>query len=298
MPHKGVPYDLTRGTNVILEELERQQASAVFFVVGRMIEEHPDIVQAIAAAGHEIGLHGYEHDSLARYDADALALLDKNLARVGSLLEDMTGSRPRAFRAPYLLWPNFYRDEIYTMLKDQGFRWVSNRHVQYPVQLLRPRPDKIPIPYAWRASDGSPRLARNRLLLGLLNARMVMNETFDDSRLARFRWLLGTRPPFTRDGMTEVPIHVPLDCDLVGLPQPSEDTPQETLDYARAVVRAGATAPGGLTTITFHDWLVTGGNRIVLLREALAAARQAGSAISTISQSPEWLPEIAASGGI
>jgi peptidoglycan/xylan/chitin deacetylase (PgdA/CDA1 family) len=297
MPHKGVPYDLTRGTNVILEELERQQASAVFFVVGRMIEEHPDIVQAIAAAGHEIGLHGYEHDNLARYDADALALLDKNLARVGSLLEDMTGTRPRAFRAPYLLWPNFYRDEIYTMLKDQGFRWVSNRHVQYPVQLLRPRPDKIPIPYVWRASDGSPRLARNQLLLGLLNARMVMNETFDDSRLARFRWLLGTRAPFTRDGMTEVPIHVPLDCDLVGLPQPSEDTPQETLDYARAVVRAGATAPGGLTTITFHDWLVTGGNRIVLLREALAAAREAGSSISTISQSPEWLPEIAASGG-
>ena len=60
-----------------------QQASAVFFIVGRMIEEHPDVVQAIAAAGHEIGLHGYEHDNLARYDAEALALLDKNLARVG-----------------------------------------------------------------------------------------------------------------------------------------------------------------------------------------------------------------------
>lgn len=297
MPHKGVPYDLTRGTDIILEELERQQASAVFFVVGRMIEEHPDVVQAIAAAGHEIGLHGYEHDNLARYDADALALLDKNLARVGSLLEDMTGSRPRAFRAPYLLWPNFYRDEIYTMLKEQGFRWVSNRHVRYPVQLLRPRPEKIPIPYVWRASNGSPRLAKNRLLLGLLNARMVMNETFDPSRAARFRWLLGTRGPFTRDGMTEVPVHVPLDCDLIGLPQPSEDTPQETLDYARAVVRAGATSPGGLTTITFHDWLVTGGNRIVLLREALAAAREAGSPISTISQCPDWLPDIAASGG-
>jgi peptidoglycan/xylan/chitin deacetylase (PgdA/CDA1 family) len=295
MPHKEVPYDLTRGTDIILEELERQQASAVFFVVGRMVEEHPDVVQAIAAAGHEIGLHGYEHDSLARYDAAALALLDKNLDRVGSLLEDMTGTRPRVFRAPYLLWPNFYRDEIYTMLRDQGFRWVSNRHVRYPVQLLRPRPDKIPVPYMWRASDGSPRLDRNRLLLGLLNARMVMNETFDYSRTARFRWLLGTRGPFTRDGMTEVPIHVPLDCDLIGLPRPGEDTPQETLDYARAVIRAGATAPGGLTTITFHDWLVTGGNRILLLREALAAAREAGSAISTISQSPDWLPEITAS---
>src|SRR5690348_9274403 len=103
MPHKGVPYDLARGASSILEELENQQASAVFFIVGRMIEEHPEVVQAIAAAGHEIGLHGYEHDNLARYDGEALALLDKNLARVGSLLEDMTGVRPRAFRAPYLL---------------------------------------------------------------------------------------------------------------------------------------------------------------------------------------------------
>ena len=50
-------------------------------------------------------------------------------------------------------------------------------------------------------------------------------------------------------------------------------------------------------TFTFHDWLVTGGNRIVLLRGALAAAREAGSTISTIAQSPGWLPEIAASGG-
>lgn len=295
MPHKGVPYDLTRGANAILEELARQQASAVFFVVGRMIEEHPDVVQAIAAAGHEIGLHGYEHDNLARYDADGLALLGKNLARVGSLLEDMTGARPRAFRAPYLLWPNYYRDEIHAMLRAQGFRWVSNRYVRYPLELLRPRPDKVPIPYLWRASDGSPRLARNRPLLGLLNTRLVMNETFEHSRAARLRWLLGTRDPFTRDGMTEVPVHVPLDCDLVGTPKPTEDTPQETLDYARAVVREGATAPGGLTTITFHDWVVTGGNRIVLLRDALSAAREAGSAISTIAQSPDWLPEVAGS---
>ena len=201
MPHKGAAYDLAGGASAILEELASQQARGVFFIVGRMIEEHPDVVQAIAAAGHEIGLHGYEHDSLARYDAEALALFDKNLARVGSLLEDMTGARPRAFRAPYLLWPNFYRHEVYEMLRAQGFRWVSNRYIRNPVELLHPRPGKLPMPYAWRASDGTPRLARNRPLTGLLNAQLVMNETFNDSRAARLRWLLGKRDPFTRDGM-------------------------------------------------------------------------------------------------
>jgi peptidoglycan/xylan/chitin deacetylase (PgdA/CDA1 family) len=293
MPHKGAPYDLARGASAILEELARQQASAVFFIVGRMIEEHPDVVHAIAAAGHEIGLHGYDHDSLARYDAEALALLDKNLARVGALLEDMTGTRPRAFRAPYLLWPNFYRTEIYAMLRAQGFRWVSNRYVRYPVELLRPRPGNLPMTYAWRAFDGSPRLARNRPLTGLLNAGLVMNETFGDSRVARLRWLVGKRDPFDRDGMTEVPVHVPLDCDLIGLPKPNEDTPQVSLDYARAVLREAAAAPEGLTTITFHDWLVTSGNRLVLLRDALAAAREGGAIISTITQNPDWLPDVA-----
>lgn len=292
MPHKGTPYDLEGGARAILDELARQQVSAVFFIVGRMIEEHPDVVQAVAAAGHEIGLHGYEHDNLARYDAEALRLLDKNLARVGTLLEDMTGRRPQSFRAPYLLWPNFYRSEVYEMLQAQGFRWVSNREIRYPVNLLRPRPGKLPMPYAWRAFDGSPRLARNRPLIGLLNRRLVMEETFNGSPAARLRWLLGKHEPFTRDGMTEVPVHWPLDTDVVGLPRPDEDTPPAILDYARAVVRETAVAPGELTTVTFHDWLVTGGNRLVLLREALAAAREAGADISTIAQSPDWLPQV------
>jgi len=293
MPHKGEPYDLSGSASAILDELAEHEAHAVFFVVGRMIEEHPDVVQAIAAGGHEIGLHGYEHHNLARYDAEALALLDKNLARVTSLVEDMTGTRPQGFRAPYLLSPHFYRAEVYAMLRAQGFRWVSNREVRYPVELLRPRPGKLPMPYAWRASDGSPRLARNRLLLGPLNARLIAKETFLGSPGARLRWLLGRRDPFTRDGMTEVPVHAPLDCDLVGLPKPSEDTPKVTLDYSRAVVRAAAIRPGELTTVTFHDWIVSGGNRLVLLADALTAAREVGTVVSTIAENPDWLPEVA-----
>jgi peptidoglycan/xylan/chitin deacetylase (PgdA/CDA1 family) len=293
MPHKGEPYDLARGTSKILEELAAQRAHAVFFIVGRLIEEHPDVVQSIAAAGHEIGLHGYEHDNLSRYDVEALTLLDKNLARVGGLLEDMTGSRPQAFRAPYLLWPNFYRPEVYEILRDQGYRWVSNRYVRNPVELLHPRPGKLPLPYAWRALDGSPRLAGNRLLTGVLNNQLVRNETFMDSRSARLRWLLGKCEPFTRNGMTEVPVRLPLECDLIGLPKPDEDTPQVLLDYARAVFTAAAAAPGSLTTITFHDWIVSTGNRLVLLRDALTAAREGGTIVSTIRQNPDWLPEVA-----
>lgn len=41
--------------------------------------------------------------------------------------------------------------------------------------------------------------------------------------------------------------------------------------------------------ITFHDWIVTGGNRLTLVGDALAAARKNGVAISTIADSADWL---------
>jgi peptidoglycan/xylan/chitin deacetylase (PgdA/CDA1 family) len=292
MPH-DVPYDLAASTRTLLGVLARYQASATFFVVGRLIEDHPEIVHALADAGHEIGLHGYDHEDLATYDAPRLARFDDNLARAESRLQEITGTPPRCFRAPYLLFPHFYQPEVYALLKAHGYRWVSNREVRYPVELLRP--DRLPIHNAWRRrSAGSPRLANCPLLLAPLNAGLVIHETFGESPMGRLRWLLGHRRPFCRDGLVEVPLYAPLDCDLLGLPAPQRDTQPELLAYARAVVKAAAVeAPGTLTMVTFHDWIVSGGNRLVLLDDTLAAARDAGMAISTVAANPHWLPAVA-----
>ena len=287
MPHDA-PYDLARSAELILGELARHEATAVFFVVGRIIEDHPEVVSSLSAAGHEIGLHGYEHDDLSAYDDKAIARLEENLARVSSLAEDITGTRPRGFRAPYLLAPHFYRADVYSMLKAQEFRWVSNREVRYPVELLRP--GLCPIPQAWRGPGGTPRLARNKLLLGALNAGLIAKENFHGSPAGRLRWLLGDRAPFVRDGIPEVPIYAPLDCDLLGLPRPAEETAPEALAYSRSVIREAAAArPGELSMITFHDWIVSGGNRLGLLADALTAASDSGTTISTIARNPEWL---------
>jgi peptidoglycan/xylan/chitin deacetylase (PgdA/CDA1 family) len=290
MPHE-LPYDLNKGAELILAKLAEYDAHAVFFVVGRMVEDNPDLIRAIAAAGHEIGLHGYEHHHLSRYDAEAIALFGTNLSRAGTLLADITGTRPIGFRAPYLLFPHFYRREVYALLKSQGYWWVSNREVRYPVELLRP--GLVPMSNAWRGREGRARLMNNRLLLAPLNMELLVKETFGGSLAGRLRWLMGKRAPFIRDGLVEVPMYAPIDCDLLGLPAPDSDTQDDVLAYSRAVLTAAAVRPGELTSVTFHDWIVSGGNRLGLLGDILAAARDGGMSISTIADHPDWLPAAA-----
>jgi peptidoglycan/xylan/chitin deacetylase (PgdA/CDA1 family) len=71
---------------------------ATFFIPGYIAEKHPRMVGAIAADGHEIGLHGYLHEKLA-----TLGQLDEDkiLARCILILERLTGKRPVGYRAPW-----------------------------------------------------------------------------------------------------------------------------------------------------------------------------------------------------
>ena len=45
----------------LLAVLARAGARATFFVLGRVAETHPHLVREIAAAGHEIASHGWDH---------------------------------------------------------------------------------------------------------------------------------------------------------------------------------------------------------------------------------------------
>ena len=53
----------------VLDILKEYDARATFFVTGSQVDRHPEIVRRIAAEGHTLGSHGYEHRSLifARY---------------------------------------------------------------------------------------------------------------------------------------------------------------------------------------------------------------------------------------
>jgi peptidoglycan/xylan/chitin deacetylase (PgdA/CDA1 family) len=86
------------GTPAILEALRERQATATFFLVGEQVERMPALAAEIAAAGHEIALHGFRHELLLRRSVRALA---EDLHRAVAVIEDATGRTPSLYRPPY-----------------------------------------------------------------------------------------------------------------------------------------------------------------------------------------------------
>jgi peptidoglycan/xylan/chitin deacetylase (PgdA/CDA1 family) len=84
------------GTPAVLEALG--EATAVFFMVGEQVERHRSVAAAVAAAGHEIGLHGYRHHNQMRVPPWRLA---EDLRRGAQAIADATGRAPALYRPPY-----------------------------------------------------------------------------------------------------------------------------------------------------------------------------------------------------
>jgi peptidoglycan/xylan/chitin deacetylase (PgdA/CDA1 family) len=86
------------GTPAILELLARANAHATFFVVGEQVRRRPELVAEIAAAGHEVALHGYQHRLQLRLSP---AQVRDDTARGLAAVEDATGALPKLHRPPY-----------------------------------------------------------------------------------------------------------------------------------------------------------------------------------------------------
>lgn len=82
----------------LLEMLDRYECKASFFVTGKQIEKHPDLVRAEHWAGHTIGSHGYSHRSFIAFKH--LQVLN-DLNRSTDLIAGITGRSPSLFRPPY-----------------------------------------------------------------------------------------------------------------------------------------------------------------------------------------------------
>lgn len=85
-------------TKSLLRELEDTGTKATFFVLGEVARAVPEVVRGIAQRGHEIASHSQVHlppRMIPR--GEFVSLLKQDLV----LLENLTGTRPKGFRAPY-----------------------------------------------------------------------------------------------------------------------------------------------------------------------------------------------------
>ena len=78
--------------------LAERKIHATFFMLGSMVAKAPGFAAEIAAAGHEIGVHGFEHRYLPARTPRATR---SDLTRAADLIANVTGTWPRLFRPPY-----------------------------------------------------------------------------------------------------------------------------------------------------------------------------------------------------
>ena len=85
-------------TPQLLELLAARRAKATFFVIGRKAEQHPDMLEAIVAGGHELGLHGYSHSRLTAFRSERF--IEADLSRAEGVLRRYVSGKIRWFRPP------------------------------------------------------------------------------------------------------------------------------------------------------------------------------------------------------
>jgi len=113
---------VVRNTRRVLNLLAGHGVKATFFVLGEVAAAHPALVRDIAAAGHEIGVHGFYHRQFFKLTRQQLAA---ELGNAKKLLEDLAGQPAHGHRAPAF---SVRPDTLWGLevLVELGFRYDSS----------------------------------------------------------------------------------------------------------------------------------------------------------------------------
>ena len=106
----------------LLRLLDETGVRATFFVLGYVAERHPEMVCEIAAAGHEIGTHGYSHTLIYKQTPEVFR---RELSRAVHTLEDVAGQPVLGHRAPFF---SITKDSLWAfdVLGELGIRYDSS----------------------------------------------------------------------------------------------------------------------------------------------------------------------------
>ena len=113
----GRDPSVTRALPWLLDVLDRTALTATFFVEAINCRLYPDAVRGIARRGHELGHHGWSHETWRELspedERDALARGVDAFAQLGL--------RPRGFRPP----GGTLTERTPALLREHGFDWCS-----------------------------------------------------------------------------------------------------------------------------------------------------------------------------
>lgn len=85
-------------TPKLLNLLDRYQARATFFLIGRFVRECPELVKEVLARGHALGNHTETHPNL--FWLGQTQIRDE-LRRCNDAIREATGAPPQCFRPPF-----------------------------------------------------------------------------------------------------------------------------------------------------------------------------------------------------
>jgi peptidoglycan/xylan/chitin deacetylase (PgdA/CDA1 family) len=145
----------------ILDLLGRHEICATFFVPGHTALAYPGIVREIAAAGHELGHHGWVHEPLSRLAPEQeRELLERGL----DALDRVAGVRPVGYRAPgadvsvntvdillehgFLYDASFSGSDFEPYYLRHGDRFPADGPYEFGESV-----DLVGIPFSWGLSD-------------------------------------------------------------------------------------------------------------------------------------------------
>jgi polysaccharide deacetylase family protein (PEP-CTERM system associated) len=123
-PEKWASYEarLEGSTNRLLGLLNEHGVEATFFVLGQVADQYPDLIGRIDSAGHEIGVHGYWHNTVHHLTPDRFAA---ELDRASGALKLLVSQPIVGHRAPYF---SINKQSLWALevLQDKGFAYDSS----------------------------------------------------------------------------------------------------------------------------------------------------------------------------
>jgi len=106
-------------TKNLLQLLERFSVKATFFVIGKNVEQHPDVVKLIVAGGHELGNHSYSHPKMIWRKP---GFIKAEINHSEQLLRQLGVNQEIHFRAPYGI-KLFILPYILFLMKKKSISW-------------------------------------------------------------------------------------------------------------------------------------------------------------------------------